>query len=317
MHVGTIISHHYLAHARTLAESLRRHNPTVGFTVAVVGDGPPIRDEPFDVLTEHDLGLPDLARRRRAYDDFEYAVSFKPTLLSRLLERDELAVFLDADLYVLASFDGLEEVLAGVDVGLTPHLLAQLPEDGLQPSAVGILRSGVFNTGFVAVRRTSGADAFLRWWAERLASGCRDAPGEGYFVDQRWLDLAPAMFPGVHVIRDTAWNLGHWNLPGEELVRDHDGWRIGGRLLRAFHFSGFDPDAPQRLSKHQNRIVMQPGTPLAALATEYAAAIKANGYRDVAGGDRNTYYGRTLGQRIRLPLSRRRALLAAKLRRRR
>jgi hypothetical protein len=317
MHVGTVVSEHYLAHARTLAASLRRHNPEVGFTALVVGGGATDRAEPFAMINEHDVGVDDLARRRRAYDDFEYALSFKPALLEWLLERDETALYLDADSYVVGSVAELPETLASADFGLTPHLAAPLPDDGLQPSAVNLLRSGTFNAGFVAARRTDGAAAFLRWWGERLVDGCRNDLAAGYFVDQRWLDFAPSLFPGLRILRERGWNLGHWNLSGEELTRCAGGWRIGPGPVRTCHFSGFDPEAPQRLSKHQNRIVVRRDTPLAELCQTYATELLANGYRDVAGGSsENTYYGRSLSQRFLLPMSRWRALLVARLRRR-
>lgn len=314
MHAGTIVSHHYLAHARTVAQSFLAHNPGSSFTAVVVGDLSEVGDEPFEVLTEHDLGAVDLERRRRRYDDFEYAVSFKPTLLRRLLERDRLALYLDADLYVVDRLNGIEEGLGAASIGLTPHLVRPLPEDGLQPRTVSILRAGAFNTGFVAVRATEEAEAFLRWWEERLVTGSKVDPGRGYFVDQRWIDLVPGMFDGVEIIRDPAWNLGHWNLVGQELSRSDEGWRLGERPLRIFHFSGFDPDHPGRLSKHQNRIQMKPDSAIAALCREYAQAMLANGYHDVAGGGRNTYHGRTIHHLI-LPLLRRRDLLRARLRR--
>ncbi len=298
MHAGTIVSRHYLAHARTLARSFLRHNPDARFTALVVGEGAPIGDEPFEVLSEHDLGLTDIEDRRKRYDDFEYAVSFKPSLLRRLLEGDEHVVYLDADMYVVGSFDGLPPLLEDDGVLLTPHLTRSLPDDGLDPDMPDILRAGTFNTGFVAARRGPVADAFVAWWFDRLRKDCKVSPRKGVFVDQKWVDLAPAIIPGVGILRDNGWNLGHWNLPGQAVERRGDAWTVGGGPLRVFHFSGFDASVPTRLSKHQNRVDIEPGSDLAALAEEYAGAMHDNGYAEVKGGGKNTYSGRRLHQRL-------------------
>ena len=300
MHAGTIVSRHYLPHARTLARAFTERNPGMRFTALVVGEVAPIRDEPFEVLTEAELGLGDIAERRRRYDDFEYAVSFKPSLLRHLLQGHETAIYLDSDLYPVGAFGPLEAEFGDDGVLLTPHLTRSLPDDGLNPTMPNILTAGVFNTGFVAVRRSGPADAFLDWWFERLVRDCKVDPRRGVFVDQRWVDLAPGIVPGIGILRDSAWNLGHWNLPGQAVARDGDGdgWTVDGRPLRVFHFSGFDPDRPDRLSKHQNRVDLVAGSPLAEMSREYAAAMRANGYAELAGGGKNTYFGRRLHQRL-------------------
>jgi hypothetical protein len=298
MHAGTIVSHHYLAHARTVAQSFLRHNPGARFTALVVGEGAPLGDEPFEVVSEHELGLSDIEHRRSIYDDFEYAVSFKPSLLRKLLESDDTVVYLDSDLYILDALTPLAEPLAAHEVLITPHLTRMLPDDGLQPNNSSILNAGAYNTGVVAVRRGATADAFIRWWFDRLVNDCKVAVRRGIFVDQKWMDVVHGVVPGVGLLREPGWNLGHWNMPGLEVGRDGDRWTVDGDPLRVMHFSGFMPTAPARLSKSQNRIDVKPGTPLADLCHEYAEAMLSNGFADVAGGGKNTYFGRRLDQRV-------------------
>ena len=314
MHAGTIVTRHYLAQARTVARSFLARNPGARFTALVVGERDGTEDgEKFEVLHEDQLGLTGLEQRRRRYDDFEYSVSFKPTLLKRLLELDPLAVYLDADLYVLASFAGLEERFGQAGVLLTPHLLRTLPDDGLVPAMPTIMRAGAFNSGFVAVRRGPEAAAFLDWWEARLVKECRADPDRGVFVDQKWLDLAPGILPGIGILREPGWNTGFWSLLAEdELEREGDRWRLGGDPVRAFHFSGFDPANPRRVSRNQNRLQVSARSPLAELCEAYAAELKASGYDELTGG-RSRYHGRSLHSAM-LPLMRRVALARARMR---
>ena len=53
---------------------------------------------------------------------------------------------------------------------------------------------------------------------------------------------------------------------------------MNGRPLVFFHFSGFDPARPEVLSKHQDRIVPPPGSPLAELLAVYGKALLDNGH---------------------------------------
>ena len=53
---------------------------------------------------------------------------------------------------------------------------------------------------------------------------------------------------------------------------------VDGQPLTFFHFSGFDPHRPKVLSKHQNRISVTPGSPLAELLAEFAEAMLRNGH---------------------------------------
>ena len=69
---------------------------------------------------------------------------------------------------------------------------------------LNILQSGVFNAGVIGVRRGETADRFLGWWQGQVYSDCRHSLDEGVHYDQRWLDLVPAFFEDVGVVRDPA-----------------------------------------------------------------------------------------------------------------
>jgi hypothetical protein len=85
--------------------------------------------------------------------------------------------------------------------------------------------------------------------------------------EQRWLDLAPALFEDVCVLRDPAANVGHWNLPERRSV--------GARVIR---FSGFDPDRPETVTRYSDRLSLDDLGELAATFEQYAASLKAVGW---------------------------------------
>ena len=83
----------------------------------------------------------------------------------------------------------------------------------------------------------------LAWWGERLDAANHGRVEEGAYYDQRWLDLVPALFGGVEVLRDERFNVGHWSLPERDAAD-----------VRLLHASGFDPERPRTVTSHDPRL---------------------------------------------------------------
>src|ERR1051326_9207019 len=65
------------------------------------------------------------------------------------------------------------------------------------------------------------------------------------------------MFEGVSILRDPGYNVAYWNLGSRMVGRSESGYEVGGLPLAFFHFSGYEPDQPDRLSRHQNRFEVE------------------------------------------------------------
>jgi glycosyltransferase involved in cell wall biosynthesis/SAM-dependent methyltransferase len=288
VNICTIIARNYVAHARVLAESFREVHPDGTCSVLVIDDPAGHIDpaeEQFELLTIDQIGLADPARMAAAYDVMELSTAVKPWLLRTLLERPgvDSVIYLDPDIRV---FDSLEEVVQRAqshDVVLTPHFTAPLPRDGRKPSEEDILIAGSYNLGFIALGAGQTAHALLDWWSERLENDCLNEPEQGRFVDQRWIDLAPGLWPGIDVLRDTAFNIAYWNLPTRSLEDGGGGYLVDGEPLHFFHFSGFDPRRPTDLSKHQDRIDVVADPALTKICREYAAQLLSHGFEEAIG----------------------------------
>lgn len=284
IHACTIIARNYLAHARVLASSFRARHPDACFTVLVTDDrfGEVTGDgEPFEVMQ---LGALDIDRTTlhqmiMGYGVMELATAVKPWLLRTLLARGNAVVaYFDPDIFVYKPIDDLFEMTLTEGIALTPHLLAPMPRDGKRPSEVEILGAGTFNLGFIAVSRA--AKDFLDWWSERLQRDCRDDPENMVFTDQRWIDFVPSLFSHA-VVSDPGCNVAYWNVDQRMVRRVGGAWQAGDAPLRFFHFSGYSPHAPYRLSKHQGgrpRVLLSEEPDLAALCDEYGEALLAAGY---------------------------------------
>lgn len=285
MNICTIIARNYLAQARVLARSFKQVHPAGNCSVLVIDDPAGYidpADEPFELLTINDIGLPDVERMAAFYDVMELSTAVKPWLLRTLLARPgvDSVSYLDPDIQVFSSLTKIEEEAVRHGIVLTPHFTAPLPRDGLKPSEEDILMSGSYNLGFIGLGAGKTADALLDWWSERLESDCINNPAEGYFVDQRWIDLAPGFWPDLYLLRETTYNIAYWNLPTRTLEADGNGYRVDGEPLRFFHFSGYDPRAPHELSKHQTRVKLTADPTLKRICDEYGEALRDNGYAE-------------------------------------
>ncbi|HEX5984270.1 MAG TPA: methyltransferase domain-containing protein [Solirubrobacterales bacterium] len=283
MNICTIIAKNYVAHARVLAESFRAANPGGRCSVLVVDGHEGFLDpaeEPFELVGIEEIGLPDVDRMVATYDVTELSTAVKPWLLRHLLERDgvDSVTYLDPDILVVDSLQPVAELAIEHGIVLTPHLTAPLPRDGLKPAEEDILIAGSYNLGFISVGVGAPATELIEWWSARLERECLIEPGRGLFVDQRWIDLVPGIWPNLKVLRDPAYNIAYWNLPTRSFERSGDVYLAGGVPLRFFHFSGFDPLHPEELSKHQNRIEVASNPALRQICGEYAQLLLEHGY---------------------------------------
>jgi hypothetical protein len=205
----------------------------------------------------------------------------KPRLLGHCLDRfGERAIYLDSDIDVLGPLIEAQVALEEASVVLTPHLDAPLPMDGKAPSSMTLLRAGSCNAGFIGVAECGEARDMLHWWDERVARWGFLLPEMGYQGDQKWLDLAPGLYPGLRLLRDAGSNLGAWNLHSRRVSRDAQGVLRANEARLAFvHFSGFDPARPEVLSRYQNRHDPKDHPVLMELARDLAARVLAAGER--------------------------------------
>jgi hypothetical protein len=277
----TIATRSYLPRVRVWARTLADVQPSWQRLVLVLDEALPAdADEPWLTVTPDQLALPGWADMTLRYDALELATALKPFVARWLFQRSavDAVIYLDPDMRFMAPLRSVTEALAaGAPLVLTPHTLEPL-DDGHEPSSHTVLRSGVHNLGFVALRRTDDVLRFLDWWAERLRTGALVDFAANLFTDQRWCDLAPSFVAGTLALRDPGLNVAYWNLPHRPLARGADGrWTAAGAPLCFFHFSGFDPARSGELSRHQTRPLVEQSPPLAELLALYADEVNAAG----------------------------------------
>jgi len=284
IHACTIAARNYLPFVRTLATSFREIHPDGRITALIIDDIAGEVDaaaEPFELLRLEDLGtdVAEFHRMAMLYDVTEFSTSLKPWLLQALLDGGAPAVlYLDPDIQVFASLDDLADLTMRHGIALTPHTTVPYPLDGKKTDDRTILAAGIYNLGFIGV--SPSAAPFLAFWRERLSRECTVDPLGMRFVDQRWVDFAPGCYDTA-IVRDASYNVAYWNLHGRTLRWTGERFEVDGRPLAFFHFSGYTPDVPHLLSRHQGdrpRILLSEYPDLARLCDAYGTQLRAHGH---------------------------------------
>lgn len=240
----------YLAKARVLANSVKRHHADWQF-VAVITDEPPPQfefdpsNEPFDELIWPDELLPDQWHSWIfRHDVVEACTAVKGPVLDTLVRGGaEKVIYLDPDTVVFSSLSDITRKLDDHSIVLTPHQID--PDDrhgAIMDNEVGSLQHGTYNLGFVAVRADEEGKRFAKWWRDRLLKYCYDETARGIFVDQKWVDLAPAFFDRLSILRDAGCNVASWNLNKRVVSITREGEILcNGVPLKFFHFTKLGP----------------------------------------------------------------------------
>jgi glycosyltransferase involved in cell wall biosynthesis len=278
----TIISANYLPFARVLCRSFAEHEPLVRRFVVIVDEGIDevvTENEPFEVLHVRAIGIPDLDDFLAQYTVLEANTAVKPFVLRFLFERYgfERVVYLDPDIWVHSRLDAVWAALDKGSVVLTPHLRDAFRDEG-KPAEIDILRSGTYNLGFIALRRSVATEQLLEWWTQKTQFDCVVDLESGLFVDQKWMDLVPGYCDGTVILRHPGYNVAYWNLHERELTFERGRYGVGSEPLAFFHFSGYDPDRPDVLSKHQDRHDLRSMPVVRRLCDAYAERLLAEGY---------------------------------------
>lgn len=287
--VFTICANNYLAHAITLANSFKKHHPTIHFTIAIV-------DKPDDTINYDALpGDEVLWVDKVLEDDFdglsqkyniaELCTVFKPMLIKHLFDRNyKEVIYLDPDIKVYSPLNEIFSLFETHDVILTPHICSPTKETAT-PSDIVLMSTGIFNLGFLAIRESEQVNDFLIWWDKRVKSFGYHNLSKGYFYDQIWMGYTPVFIDKVKILKHLGYNVANWNLHERVISLTGGSYTINGQSapLRFFHFSHFKMEELPYLASYNQDHSLENRPDLVEIVNEYVSDLMSNRYKHYKG----------------------------------
>ena len=283
----TICSNNYLAQAKTLCDSLLLQNAEYETVICLCDTFHPEIDyaffAPHTVIEAASLGIPCFEDMTNRYSIIELNTSIKPFAFRYLFDSRpdaNLVLYFDPDIGIIAPLAPVEADLEQASIVLTPHILFPVDFDGLEPTENLFTQYGIFNLGFLGLKRGKESDELLCWWAKRMEDNCYIRPYEGIFVDQLPMIYAPVFFDKVLIAKHHGYNVGPWNLYERAITGGHGAYLVNGDWpLIFYHFSSFK--AHNHISNPADaysRSGIAEGSAVYGLYERYAETLNANGY---------------------------------------
>lgn len=253
----TICAKNYIGLAQILESSIAKTNPDMDFYIFVA-----------DELSNNDLtALPDNVLIAKEclkispvlwenmsfwYDLTSFCTAIKPLCFRWIMDHTkyEKMIYFDPDIYVFNSLKYVFDKLDSYDIVLTPHILQIEEHFSGDIQEKGILYSGIYNLGFIALRVGEVANKIVSWWGQRLEEYCTANSLDSYFYDQRWIDFLPAFFgnSSVFISRNLGMNVAPWNFYEREIVLKGEKLYAKNRIINDdildellfVHYSGYN-----------------------------------------------------------------------------
>ncbi len=276
----TICSNNYLAKACVLLKSIKS---TSNIKVYLCLADQKAEDIDYislgfeDVIVPEQLDIKNLQWQLENYNIIELNTALKGAAFKYLFSRSttELIYYFDPDIKIYKSVDTFGKFWGDGFILLTPHILSPIPLDGRFPGENLFLNHGIYNLGFLGLKRSAIADNFLNWWIERLAEKCIIDLKEGFFTDQIWVTMVPLFFKNVTILKHPGFNAAYWNLHERNIVfKDSNALVNGTEDLYFYHFSSFDLNLKHLVPTDNARYTFENRSEMLALYKDYLTDLK-------------------------------------------
>jgi len=269
--IFTACSVNYLARAMAMCESALDYHPDVAMFILVADRKRPVelKSSRVQILWAEDIGFPDYLKCAFKYNIIEFNTALKPFTALKLLESYKNIIYLDPDVCIFSPLIPVFSALSEYSTIFTPHAVSPYIGSG-RPSDQDLLRFGSFNLGFFAANNSRESRKLLEWWHAQCLTSCFYEPQVGLGVDQKWIDLAPSFFEGVHILKDPGLNVAFWNLHERQISKSENGWLVNDLTPLGFvHFSSFVENERDIIADKQTRHAKGTRPDFSAIADVY------------------------------------------------
>lgn len=254
MIIFTLCSNNYLPYALSLGHSIEQENPGLKFIIGLV-DVLGVNDiDLFEILPATQIVDSEVFSEMSSwYDVTELNTAVKPYYIDYFFKNGfDKVIYLDPDILVFNKLQVILDLLDRYEAVVTPHFNTPLPIDGKNPQDRDMLVTGVYNLGFLGIKKSDETIRFIDWWKIKLFDQCH--VGNGLFTDQLWMVYITCFLDRVKVLRDPGYNVANWNLHERVVsLRDNQYFVNDSFPLVFFHYSNYKFRIPDRLAAYNTR----------------------------------------------------------------
>lgn len=254
--VYTVCTTNHLYQALSLGDSLNQSNPDYKLVIGLV-DKKPITDFeiPFEIVEIENINPENFSEMESKYSVTELTMACKPLFALYFLNKYptlEKLIYFDTDILILNSIEVIENSLDTYDIMFNPHITkaVSLNESWNEKN---VLNAGLYNTGFVGMRRSENTFEFLNWWKTHLFKYGYHDYCKGMGADQLCFNFVPVFFKKVLIDYHPAHNVAYWNFLERSIGYENGQYFVNDDINNAltfYHFSGYNPNKPKLISKH-------------------------------------------------------------------
>ena len=248
--IFTVCNVAYLDKAMVLSESLYKHN-NLKLEIFLFDKKREIsiNQDYCNIHWVEELNVLNFSIFSFKYNVIELTTSLKPYITLLLLKYSKKVIFFDPDIMIFNSLRTIIDELDHYPIIITPHYF--IPKINGLADDDRLMKFGCYNLGFFAVQISDKSFDFLNWWSERCMKNGFDDTQFGIFTDQKWINLAQCFFPSIYVSYNPGLNVAYWNIDERVISKNSNNEFVinDGYQLIFFHFSSFDSNSPENLSK--------------------------------------------------------------------
>lgn len=157
-------------------------------------------------------------KKRRSKGEYCWTCSSSSALYVMENYDVDSCTYLDSDIYFFGDPAVLLEELKDNSVIITDHRYS--PE--YDQSKI----SGKYCVQFVTFKNDERGLEVLRWWSDECINWCYNRIEDGKFGDQKYLDVWPEKFEGVHVLEHLGGGVAPWNVQKYKVYNENNSLKV-------------------------------------------------------------------------------------------
>lgn len=252
----TICTKSYIGYVQVLRYSIMKHTNDIDFFLVIADSLDNVKQE---IDTSYIFEGKSILNTISDSKWMEYTFKYNLTEFCTRIKPDSFAYFFnsgydevcyfDPDLFFFKDPCDIYKNFSNYLILLTPHIVNMSIEERSDSSEFDARLSGIFNFGFIGLKKDKKTLDFIKWWSNRLDDKCYFDSVNFLCTDQKWGDLIPVFFDSqdVFISRSMGWNCAPWNYSERKIIKKGKIWYVRNRFNENIeeeiffaHYSGYD-----------------------------------------------------------------------------